>query len=68
MKIKIKVKTGQKENKIIKENDSYIVYIKERPEHGKANLAIIKLFKKKLKKDIRIVSGFTSKEKIIELD
>ncbi len=67
MRIKIKVKTNQPKSKIIKKEDSYEVHIKERPEKGKANLEIIKLFKKELKKDVRIVSGFKSKEKILEI-
>jgi len=36
------------------------------PEKGKANLEIVKFFKKNLKKDVKIVSGFKSKEKVIE--
>lgn len=64
--IKIKVRTNQPKREIIKENDFYIVKIKEKPEKGKANLAIVKLFKKELKKDIIIKSGFKSREKYIE--
>ena len=64
--IKIKVKTNQPKAEILKENDIYLIKIKEKPEKGKANLAIVKLFKKELKKDIKIVSGFKNKEKYIE--
>lgn len=64
--LKIRVKTNQPKDEIIEKDDGYIVSVKERPEKGKANLAVIKLFKKELKKNIRIVSGFKSREKLIE--
>ncbi|MBU0930359.1 MAG: DUF167 domain-containing protein [Nanoarchaeota archaeon] len=64
--VKISVKTGQLKNEIIRKDENYLVSIKERPEKGRANLAIIKLFKKELKKNIKIISGFKSKEKYIE--
>ncbi len=66
MRFKIKVKTNAKKSEIIKKEGFYEVYVKEKPEKGKANLEIIKLFKKKLKMDVRIVSGLTSKEKVLE--
>jgi uncharacterized protein len=37
------------------------------PEKGKANLELIKFFKKEFKKDIKIISGLTSKEKLIKI-
>ena len=64
--LKIRVKTNQPKNEILEKDRIYLVKIKEKPEKGKANLAIIKLFKKELKKNVRIVSGFKSKEKLIE--
>ena len=36
-------------------------------EDNKANIAVIKLFKKMLKKPVRIVSGLTSREKVLEV-
>ena len=60
------VKTNQPVNKIIEKDGGYLVTIKEKPEKGRANLAIIKLFKKELKKNIKIVSGFKSREKFIK--
>lgn len=64
--IRIMVKTNQPVNKIIEKDGGYLVTIKEKPEKGRANLAIIKLFKKELKKNIKIVSGFKSREKFIK--
>ena len=63
---KIHVKTNQQKAEITEKEGFYIVSIKERPEKGKANLAVVKLFKKELKKNVRIVSGFKSREKYIE--
>ena len=64
--LKIRVKTNQAINKIIEKDGHYIVSVKENPEKGRANLAVVKLFKRELKKNIRIISGFKSKEKLIE--
>jgi len=67
MRIKIKVKTNQPKSEVIEKEGYYEVFIKEKPEKGKANLEILKLFKRKFKKNVKIVSGFKNKEKIIEL-
>jgi len=67
MRIKIKVKANSPNNEVIEKEGYYEVNVKEKPEKGKANSEIIKLFKRKFKKNVRIVSGFKSKEKILEL-
>lgn len=67
MLFKVLVKTNSKENKIELKDGIYFVSIKEKPIEGKANRAIIKLFKKELNKNIRIVKGLKSSEKMIEL-
>ncbi|MDP3918954.1 MAG: DUF167 family protein [Nanoarchaeota archaeon] len=63
--IKVKLKAGRSE--IVKEGDSYVAYLKSEPEKGKANLELIKIAKKFFKKDVKIVSGLTSKRKVIEI-
>lgn len=65
--IKIKVKTNKPRPQIIKHQDFYEVYVKARPEKGKANEEIIKLFWKKEKKKVRIVKGLTKRDKILEV-
>jgi len=67
MQHKLKVKTNAKENKIELKEKTYFASIKEKPIEGKANKAIIKLFKKELNKTIRIVKGLRSNEKVIEI-
>lgn len=65
--IKVKVKTNSKENKIEKKDEVYLVFVKSSPEKGKANKEILKLISKEFNSKARIISGKTSKEKLIEL-
>lgn len=79
MKIFVKAKTGQKENKIIppqpkliKEGDEewYTVSVKERPVEGRANEAIIRLLAEQFevsRSDVRLISGAVSKRKVFEI-
>jgi len=70
MKIKIIVKTNAERNEIQEfdeEKQAYKVLIKAPPVENKANKEIIKLFHKKYKQPVRIISGFKSKEKILEI-
>lgn len=71
MKIKVKVKPSSKKNSLtLVEKDSYIAELKSPPEKNKANLELIKTISKFLKipsKGIKIKSGLTSKEKILEI-
>ncbi|MBD3313487.1 YggU family protein [Candidatus Woesearchaeota archaeon] len=43
------------------------VNIKAPPEKGKANKEVVKFFSKLLKKKVEIVSGKTSKEKLLKI-
>lgn len=65
--INIIVKTNSGKKDIVKENNKFKVFIKALPEKGAANREIIKIFKKKLKKNVRIIRGFKSKEKVLEV-
>jgi len=71
MKIKIKAKPNSKQEKIEKINDlEYIVSVKEPPVKGLANKAIIRVVADYFnvpKSQIRIISGFTSRDKILIL-
>ncbi len=69
--IMVKVKPGSKEEKLLKaqEPGCYIAYIQEKPEKGKANMALLKLIKREFRcKAVRIKSGFNAREKIIEIE
>ena len=72
MQINIKVKPNSKEQKIIEETDgSLIIRLKSPPVDGKANKELIKVLSKKYnvpKSYIRIKSGVSSRQKLIEID
>ena len=70
MKIHVKVKPNSKSEEIIKEDNGFIIRVKEPPVEGKANRAVIRLLAKHLglpENRLRISSGFRSKVKVIEI-
>ena len=72
MKIFIKAKPNAKEERIQKVTETnFVVFVKEPPIRGKANAAIIKALAGYFHVsvgDIAIVSGFTSRSKVIEIN
>ena len=64
--MKIKVKTNCKKQEVKKQGEIYLVSLKSRPENNKANIELLKLLKRKFKKDVKIIKGLKSKEKIVE--
>ena len=68
MKIQVKVKPSSGKQEIEKKGDFYLVYLKSPPENNRANLELIKLLQKYFNsRDIKIKSGFKSKNKIVEV-
>lgn len=71
MKIFVKAKPGFKEDKVEKIDEThYVVAVKELPIQGRANRAIINILAEFFKispSRINIVSGYTTKQKIIEI-
>lgn len=83
MKIFVKAKPGAQEERIIKKDESqdlfgqnrpaeniYEVWVKEPPIQGRANIAIAKALASYFKvpnSQIKLVSGFSSKQKIFEI-
>ncbi len=71
MRITVKVKTGARvENVEQIEKTIYKVSVKEQPEDGKANEAVINLiakFFKVPKSHVSIVTGHTYKQKVIDV-
>ena len=71
MKISVKAKPNSREEKVEKIDDSnYVVSVKEPPIKGKANEAIrnaLAIYFKTASSKIKIVSGFSSRNKIIEI-
>ena len=68
-KLKILVKPNSKKNEILGyENNIVKVAIKEPADKNKANKEVIKFFSKLLKRKLRIKSGLTSREKVLEIE
>ena len=80
MKIVVKAKPNSKEEKVIRSqpdmfakplDDYYTVSVKEPPVQGKANEAIIRVLAEHFgvsRSKVRISSGLTSKQKIVEIN
>ena len=72
MQKRVKVKPNAKQQKIEELADGSLnVHLKSPPVDGKANEELIKLLAKKFdvpKSSIRIKSGATSRQKLIEID
>lgn len=71
MRINVKARPAAREDKIEKVSDTeFIVSVKEPPVQGRANQAIIKLFAEYFNvptSSVRIVFGYTSRQKILEI-
>ena len=70
MKITVKVKTGKKENEIIRKDNQFFINLKSKPIKGQANAELVQVlsdYYKKPKTDIKIVCGEKSRSKIIEI-
>ena len=63
-RINIKVIPNSKKEEII-QGDPLVVRVKAKAEKNQANIAVIKLLQKYFNSPIKIVSGKTSKNKII---
>ena len=65
----VDVKTGAKKEMVMKmREDRYNVSVKETRRRGQANAAVLKALQKYFGKRARIIRGFTSKRKIIEIE
>ena len=67
---KIIVKPNSSKSELVSydaEKDVYRINIKARPEDNKANIEVIRFLKKLMKKDVRIISGLKSREKVIRI-
>ena len=68
MKLHINLHPNSSQEKIEKKSENeYEVWIKEKPVDNKANIELARILKKYFKKEVKIVSGFTSRKKIVEI-
>lgn len=68
---RIKVKPNSKQQSIKEEPDGSFIHLQSPPVDGKANEELIKLLAKKFdipKSNIRIKSGLSSRQKLVEID
>ncbi len=66
VKVKIHPNSSRQQVVRVKENE-YEVWIKETPLQGKANQALERLLKKHFNKQCKIVFGFKSRKKVVEI-
>ncbi len=67
-RVKIIVKPNAKKDELLgfnEERQAYKVAIAAPPEDNKANIAVIKFFTRLTKKKVTIVTGLTSKQKLL---
>ncbi len=68
--IKVILKPNSSKNKIKEfdpEKNTYRIEIKAPAENNKANIELVKFLSRALKKDVKIIRGFKSKEKLIKI-
>ncbi len=71
MKISVKVKPNARQEKIEKVNEShFLIRVKEKPQEGKANKAVIKVLSEYFgvpQSQVVLLKGQSSREKIFEI-
>jgi len=65
-KVIVKPNSSRTEYIGVDDKGRHKISLKERAEDNKANLALVKFFKKEFGFSVRIKSGLTNKEKLIE--
>ena len=68
MRIRVKVIAGAKNEGVEEKEGMLVVRVRERAEKGRANRAVVKLLEKYFKSRVKIVSGLTSRTKVIEVE
>jgi len=64
---KIKVHAGSSKEEVKEIGEGLEIWVKKRAIEGKANEEIIKVLKKYFGKPVKIMSGFSSKNKTVEV-
>lgn len=69
MRIRVTVKANARENRVEQiGDDEYRVMVKAPPTRGRANAALLKLLAAHFRGQARLISGATSRKKIIAID
>jgi uncharacterized protein (TIGR00251 family) len=61
--LEVSVKPRSKEFKIVVEGDEIVVFCTEEPLKGRVNKELVKEFSRLFHKEVKLVSGFSSKKK-----
>ncbi len=68
MKIKVRVHPNSSKEKIIKINEKELeIWINKQAKNDKVNINLIKLLKNYFKKEVKLIFGFKSRNKIFEI-
>jgi uncharacterized protein (TIGR00251 family) len=65
--LKLKVIPNSSKTELIEENNLLKLYLKAVPDKNKANLELIKFFKKNYNLKVEIKSGMKSREKVLRI-
>ncbi len=65
--LKVRVVPHSGRTELVEENNTLRLYLKAVPEKNKANLELIKFFKKNYKLSVEIKSGATGREKLLKV-
>jgi len=69
MKLFVKLHPNSSQEKVVKLGEkNYEVWINEKPVDGKANNYLEKFLKKYFGKPVKIISGFTNRKKVVEVE
>jgi len=70
MRIPVKVKPNSKTEEVYQEGSGFVVKVKQPPKEGKANQAVTRLLAEHFgvpQSQVRILSGFKKRDKIVEI-
>ena len=65
--LEVKVKTNCGKNKMIIKDNKYLIELNAKPKNNEANIELIKFLSKEFKNKVRIVKGFKSRIKLIDV-
>lgn len=68
MKIRVEAKPSSRETRVELAERGIVVWLTEPADKGKANMQLLKTLSRLLGAPVRLVSGATSRKKLIEVD
>lgn len=68
MKIGIRVVPNSKTFLLRENSEGLKIYLTSKAEKGKANLELVKELRKRLRREISIISGLKNRKKVIEIE